>query len=369
MTTRIPWLMLILAAAAVAEAQDPATRADDLPSVSAARGNLKVWRAATAKVEPVKAVVQVGLSDRVGTETGDHATLATDGDILISLKGVKVDRERGLSIERTNGRLLFRLHEGKAVLESFRSDLYVETPHGRIEAKQAYFLIEVTDSATRVVAIDGPVTFTTSQGQAVVEPGQESLAEKGGKPSAPRPSIAEPKLREFEDSDSRHNLLQNPGFEIQMDKWKSPTSLTAGMVNPCSVDHGQRHSGRWALRVKIAPNTYGESEAYLLGQTAPLKSGRRYHFRAYVRIESAPGHVGGLKAAVTVRNDQMKMIATSRTEDREGSWHLMRGFFTANQPALHVTLSVLHDPKAYEGSIWADDFYLGEIPDTAPDRR
>ncbi|MBI4519612.1 MAG: hypothetical protein HY701_02150, partial [Gemmatimonadetes bacterium] len=131
------------------------TKADDLPIIAPMSGPLCVWRATAKKPERIKTSIGIAPHDRIGTPAGEYALFIVERDTLVSLKGLTVAADSGLSLEQSGDRLTLRLHEGRMALEAYGVKTTVETPHARAEGEGVYYLIEVTKSKSTVTVSDG----------------------------------------------------------------------------------------------------------------------------------------------------------------------------------------------------------------------
>src|SRR5262245_11909002 len=205
--------MIWRAALLLAVAAQDTTQSGSLPAVRPVRGDLLHWRSGEGKAAPLTKEARVAPADRLGTRDGDYATLTTESGTIVSLRGVRAAAERGLGIERREGKLIFRVFEGKLAVQTFEEGIKVETPQGQLTAGQSHFIIEVEKEKVRVIPVDGSVTFTNSLGSVVVEPGRETVVEPGKKPTPPKATDVAKATEEFNRLEASFNLIKNPGFE------------------------------------------------------------------------------------------------------------------------------------------------------------
>lgn len=342
-------LRVLLVAAAIL-LQDPPTRPEDFPTVRPVLGELRAWRAAAKRAEAVREETPVHPDDRLGTARDQAATFAAPGDTLVTLRGVETGPDKGLSIERVDKRLTLKLREGRLVLESVEADIEVETAQGRAVAKKAYFLIEARESSTRVVVLDGQITFRNSLGAVTVGAGQETSASKDGAPQEPK--AASP--RDLVDPEAPRNLIQNPGFEA-----RTLAPWTSGEGSVPSLDTTRRHSGDRSIRLDIAGS--GPGRKYLsFRQSVEVVPGRRYLLRAYVLSECRAGRfqpVIDLEGATEEKGKR-----SSWDDDATGRWVMRRTILVAKERTLLVSLEAKAEADRFEGSVWGDDFFLCELP-------
>lgn len=358
-------MRILLALSAIVLAQDPGTATGELPTVRPVYEALAVWKAATRKVEAVGPGLRVTPGDRLGAPGGAYACFAVEGDNLISLRGVVAAEDKGLSLERHGARLVAKLFEGKLLVETFQSEIRVETAHGRIEAKTAAFLVEVSGGKTRVVALDGTLTFSNTLGSVKVEAGKESVAEGQSAPTAPAPAKPESD-RDLTGPPPVRNLIRNPGFEEGLKFWNPRFDSKA----PCaSLDEESPFSGRRCVRLDVSNRVFGPGKKpghWLgFGVGVELKVGRRYLLRVYLRTDVRSGRgvplvtVGGVAGPSIFRPAPLS----------DGTWQLVRGIVRATQTDGRIAIEADTGTESYDLQIRADDFALVELPDLPDAKR
>lgn len=357
-------MRILLALSAIVLAQDPGTTTGELPTVRPVYETLAVWKAATGKVEAVGPGLRVTPGDRLGAPGGAYACFAVEGDNLISLRGVVAAEDKGLSLERHGAKLVAKLFDGKLLVESFQSEIQVETAHGRIEAKTAAFLVEVSGGKTRVVALDGTLTFSNTLGSVKVEAGKESVAESESAPTAPAP--AKPGAdKDLTGPPPARNVIRNPGFEEGLKFW-NPRSDSK---TPCtSLDEEIAYTGRRSVHLDVSNRVFGpgRKSSHWLGfsQALELKPGHRYLLRVYVRTDARAGKgvplvtIGGVESPSIFRPAPLS----------DGTWQLVRGIVRANKADGAISIEADISSESYDFQIRADDFALVELPDPPPKR-
>lgn len=348
--------MTLLLLAALLLPQD--TTPEDRILVRSMSGALRVWHAGTDKIEAAGAETRVAVADRLGTAKNEHASFVTEGDTMVGLKGVLVGREKGLALERSGKKLLLKLVDGKVVLESFESEVVLETPHGRVEGKGAYFFVEVTEKATRVVAIDGQLTFTNTLGTVVLEPEHVAVAQADRKPSDPKAAAVAEEVREFSAADATQNLLKNPGFENGLQNWASDNP---DKRRTATLERSLAHSGKQSARIEVSARIYEKEKPVWLPfhQDVEVVPGRRYLVRAYLRTENRTGSVvPKLKVGYSEGEPECRTPC-------EKAWKMARVIFTAKDPTARIFFCVEIPLDSYDGMLWADDFFLTELPEPA----
>ncbi len=344
-----------LALLALLQPQD--TRPEELPAIRPVAGDLKVWRAATGGIDAVKQEVRVAPADRIGTAGGEYACLLiTEGEGLVSLKGIKAGKDRGLGLERAKGGLVLKVYDGKVTLETFATEIVVQTPQGEVRGKQAYFYIEVAEDKTKVVSIEGTVTFANDLGGVDVGPGEEATAAAGKKPSEPRKS--DPRaLREI--FDAPQNRLANPGFETEAKGWDLPTDNRFW-----SFDRELVHTGARSACFEVTPKHFaGRRDGGLACQRGiAVTQGRRYIVRAYVYLRTVKGSVSATLSFMPLEEGGDRDGLWTKTPLRENAWTMLRLVGTAKRPTMDVSISFQIRSDDYEARIWADDVALIELP-------
>lgn len=332
------------------------TPAEFIP-VQVLNGNLQAWRAAGDKVEPLEKSGRVAPADRMGTLNGEAAKFTTEGALVVQLRGIKVSSGKGLGLERKGGRLALRLFKGTVVVESYESEIELETPFGKVGGKEVYFVATVDEKSTKVVALEGRVTLTNDLGSVTLGEGTSSEADAGKAPTAPRPSSA----REVEAARAieEGNLVRNPGFENRLEDWKIE-------YLPIIDDPQTFHSGRRSMKVwfKDYPANQPIFPPKLVKGT--LKAGSRYLFRFYVRTENFLN--AGKPAEIKVvldrkgKGDNVESQFHYMVPASEGAWSVHRFMVEATTTDFWVGMYCGNGPGTYSGTIWYDDFYLGEFP-------
>lgn len=338
-------------------AQDTTTAPVDVIPVQVVSGNLQAWRAAGDKVEPIEKSGRVTPADRLGTAGGDPARFSTEGSLVVQLRGIKVSGGKGLALERRGGTLALKLYKGTVVVESYESAIEIDTPFGKVQGKEVYFLATVDEKSTRVVALEGKVSFTNDMGTVTVGEGMSSEAESGRAPLTPRASSGgDVEIgRAVED----RNLISNPGFENRLQDWK-PDYIP--VYDDTKVFRTGRSSAR-SVPKDFPPNQPIFPPRLLKGV---LKPGSKYLFRFYVRTEgfTAAGKPAEFKIVLDRsgtgkgRETQMHHLIPAS----EGAWTVHRFMFDATSPDFWFALYCGDPAGPYNGLLWFDDFYLAEFP-------
>lgn len=337
--------------------QDTTAAPAEFIPVQIVSGNLQAWRAAGDKVEPIEKSGRVTPADRLGTLNGDPARFSTEGSLVVQLRGIKVSSGKGLALERRGGTLAMKLYKGTLVVESYESEIELETPFGKVQGKEVYFLATVDEKSTKVVALEGKVTFTNDLGSVTLGEGTSSGAEAGKSPTTPKASSA----AEVETARAleERNLISNPGFENRLQDWK-PDYIK--FFDDTKVFHSGRSSG------KAVAEGYPSNQPLVPARTLTgvLKPGTRYLFRFYTRSEgfNASGKPGEFKLVLD-RSGQNKGRDTSThylIPSSDGAWTVHRFMFEATTPDLWFAMYCGDQKAPYNGVVWVDDFFLGEFP-------
>jgi len=344
------FVALVWAGAVLMGAQDPGTTSEELPSIRAVQGDLHVWTAAKDKLTPVTEPLRVTPLDRIGTRKDKYAMLATQDGSLISLSEVEVGRERGLALERTKDKLVIKLYKGKIAVETFQTGLRVETPNGVVEGGRACCVVQVDGKKTKVFALDETLTFVNSLGTVKLEPGQESTAEKTTKPSDPKPADVDRAMSE----NTPASLIRNPGFEEGLKDWNLEQQ---GGKDSTTLESGLSHSGRQCARLEVSNRIYGTSCSGWLGfkQSLRLTPGKKYLFRAYLRLETREGTV---KPYFSIAP---QAVTRWTPELSEKTWIRVGGAFTPDTEAARISVEVDPPSGRFDAVLWVDDFMLLEI--------
>jgi hypothetical protein len=320
-------------------------------------GTLSVWRPGPNSTEKLEKSARVSSRDRLGTASGDTARFAIEGPLIVLVKGVRVAPQKGLSLERKDGKMILQFHNGTLVVESYESDIELLTPHGKVSGKEVHFIVTADESSTRVVSMAGSPTFSNDLGEVTIAEGQSSQADKGKAPSKPKTAArAESEVARAMEADA--NLIPNPGFEDGLTGWKTT-------YPPIQEDIQVVHGGKRSCKCPIKAE--GQSEPVLPPRTLKgvLKPGARYLVRFYVRTEAyrCNGKPGMLKFAFDPgRALDSDTAVHSLFEASEGAWSVRRYPFEAKGTDFAFAVYTSTEGGAYSGTVWFDDFFLAEFP-------
>lgn len=334
-------------------AQDP-TVAEKDPQVRPSWGRLYLRRSGKPRNERVEKEVRIGRFDRLGTRPDEGAVFLVDEEILVSLFGVEAGEDAGLVLERDRAGIQFKIVKGRIVVESFRADVRVETPNGTVRTKGGYFFVQIERTRTRVVALEGKLSFTNSLGTAELVGGQESTARRGERPTAAKAASSDP-LRGLVPAGVIPNVVRNPGFEQGMDHWYLEDR---GGAERAWIDETQAKSGRRSLRFEVSNRLYGSApsgEWIGFRQSVPLVPGKKYLIRAYLRLERIKGDV---KPFLTVSTRSGPRWYAKGPDKK---WLRAGGVFTAKEGDTRLSMEVDVGSKEYDCRIWLDDLFISPI--------
>ena len=333
------------------------TKPDELPLVEPVSGTLQVWRG--EKAETIEKAMRVAASDRLGTPGGNPARFSIESSLLVVLKGIAIAKDKGLAIERKVTKIVLKVFKGTVALESFGSEIELETPAGKVEAgKKVYFIATVDEQGTKIVVLEGKLTFTNDLGSVTVSEGQSSESGEKKAPTKPHTTVAGDGdwVRAAEEPS---NLLKNPSFEQGFEDWPLDASFSA------KIERQVVKSGEKSYRVDVKGP---QSNPILPMKTAKgvLKKGSKYLVRCFVRSENfqRDGKAAKLKIGIDP-SGKGSMTDTKlhfEFDGSEGAWVARRMTFEATGPDVAICAYLGTDPGAYTGTVWFDDFYLGEIP-------
>ncbi|MBI2931729.1 MAG: hypothetical protein HYY16_08760 [Planctomycetes bacterium] len=351
-------LLLLPAALMGATPQDPQTTDESFPFVRTVSGDLRIWRGGAAASTLLKEE-RVPPSARLGTSQGEHASFSTEGETLISLKGVRVGRDKGIGIERRDKKLLFKLWDGKIAVDAYEADVIVETPHGLVEGAKVCLLVEADPNGMTVVSIDGELTLSNSLGSVKIKAGEKSAVPKGKPPvEATRADM----LRETRRFEMVRNLVRNPGFEDELKYWEAGNDNNK---NFAVIDTKLAAWGRRCARLQISSRALGARPEWLpFRQPVKLEKGKRYLARAYLRTETT---LGQIQPVLALEPDGAKSMESwfSREVSCENKWKRAQMIFIAQDTLYNIRISS-NTSEEVEGVILADEFYLGELDAGAP---
>jgi len=351
-------MRILLALALLASTQDQTVPEEGSFPVQTLSGTLSIWRPGPNVIEKLEKAAHVSSRDRLGTATGDTARFSTDGPLVVLVKGVRVAPQKGLSLERKGGTMILQFHNGTLVVESYESPIELLTPHGKVSGKEVHFIVTADESSTRVVSLAGSPTFSNDLGEVTVGEGQSSQADRGKAPSKPKGAgRADTEVARAMESES--NLLPNSGFEDGLTGWKAT-------YPPLQEDAQVLRTGKRSCRCPI--KLEGQSEPVLPPRMLKgvLKPGARYLMRFYVRTEAfrCNGKPGGLKFALDPNGRAAGADNAIHVlfEGSEGAWSARRLSFEATGPDLIFAVYTSNEQGSYTGTVWFDDFFLGEFP-------
>lgn len=337
--------------------QETTTAPAEFIPIQVTSGNLSVWRSAGDKVESMEKSGRVAPTDRLGTANGESARFSTEGAIVVQLRGIRVAGGKGLAVERKGGKIALKLYKGTVVVESYESEIELETPFGKVGGKEIYFVATVDEKSTKVVALEGKVTFTNDLGTVTVGEGMTSDADGGKAPAPPRPSS--PREVEAARAVEEGNLIRNSGFENRLEDWKIE-------YLPILDDPQMARTGRRSMKatIKDYPPNQPIFPPKLVRGT--LKPGSRYLFRFYLRTENftAAGKPAELKAVLDPKGkgDAVPSRFHHLVPASEGTWSVQRFMVEATTPDFWFAMYCADAPGPYAGTLWYDDFYLAEFP-------
>jgi hypothetical protein len=349
--------MRILLLLALLATQDQTVPEESLFSVQTLSGTLSAWRPGPNTTEKLEKSARVSSRDRLGTPSGETARFATEGPLVVLVKGVRVAPQKGLSLERKDGKMILQFHNGTLVVESYESPIDLLTPHGKVSGKEVHFIVTADESSTRVVSLAGSPTFSNDLGEVTIAEGQSSQSDKGKAPSKPKPAgRAESEVARAMEAES--NLIPNAGFEDGLTGWKTN-------YPPIQEETVIVRTGKRSCRCPIKLD--GQSEPVLPPRTLKgvLRPGARYLVRFYVRTEAfrCNGKPGTLKFAFDpARALDSDTAVHTPFEASEGAWSARRYAFEAKGPDFAFAVYTSTEQGVYSGTVWFDDFFLAEFP-------
>lgn len=365
MTQGIGAAVLAVLLAGPLRVQDQATQTQSSAEVLPLSGDLQVWRHRTKKPEKLATRTVVLPEDRIGSTAGGVSRFSI-GDVVLILRGVEATGNGGLSAQYSGRKLLLKLHKGSAVVESIEADVSVETPHGKVEGKTVYFLLEVLNDRSRVVAIDGPLAFTTPLGQLTLESGESASADGKKPPAKSRDTVVDLTLPST--AESGINLVQNPGFEDDLTEWLGAEHQGRKLL---SVDDKIFLGGKKAGRITLPNIVLGKDTGRWLlfeGHYGVLKAGSRYLFRTWVRAENytCDGKEGTITLALSwsVKDQAFKGEFRKTVPVAPGAWKCIRFFVTPQADGFELYVLPGIEGKPVNGTLWFDDFFLAPLPES-----
>jgi hypothetical protein len=361
------------------------TTPDRLPEVAPLSGEILIWRAQSKKADKATQVSKVTPQDRVGTVGGSLGRISIDAGCVVTLKGVTATEGDGLSVDRAGKTLTVRLHHGRILVETFSVDLALETPQGRVEAKSAYFLAEVSRESTRIVAIDGELKTSNDLGKMDVGGGETVVLRKGAEPAKGPPADPDKDLAGAAAAEEPFNLIKNPGFELDLKEW---ASLRYANKPLATIDDKVVHGGKKSVRIQF-PNIALSSDVvpldasgggltalYTLLDPKTLKTGARYLLRFWVRtenyaIDGKPRPFSFMARGLVLPENKGQFFSTCPCPSAEKKWRCVRYVLEAEPPGANQF--GINFPSfssgVFSGTIWLDDFFLAPFPAKPEEKR
>ena len=362
-------------------AQD-ATLPDKLPEVNPLSGDIVVLRPATKKIERMTQVSKLSPQDRVGTTGGTPGRVSIDTGCLVTLRGVTAAEGEGLSVARVGKTLVVRLHHGHLLVETFAVEMALETPHGRIDAKSAYFLAEVGPETTRVIVIDGELKVSNDLGKLDVGSGDSAVIRKKAEPAKAPRGDSEKDLADAAAIEEPFNLIKNPGFEQDLKEWSSHRYANKPLA---TIDDKVVHRGKKSVRIQLPdialfPPTIpldpvGETNCafYTMQDAKVLKQGGRYLLLFWIRTENftvngqpAPFKFLARGLAFPDMSPAAK-YSVCACPPAEKKWVCARFVVEARLAGDkdRFGMNLPDGPSGsgiFGGSVWLDDFFLAPLP-------
>ena len=391
MLTRVRRMSGILSAAALlgltsAFAQDP-TLPDKLPELNPLSGEVVVLRASGKKAERVTQVSKISPQDRVGTTAGGPGRISIETGCVVTLRGVTAAEGEGLTVARVGKTLTVKLHHGNVLVETFAVEMSLETPHGTVDAKSAYFLAEVGRDSTRIVVLDGELKISNDLGKIDVGSGDTVVVKKKTELTKGTPAEAARELADAAAIEEPFNLIRNPGFENDLKEWSSHRVANKPLT---TVDERIFHRGRKSARIQlpdtslfpptVPPDAGGETNAafYTVQDARVLKQGARYLLRFWIRTENftvngEPAPFKFLSRALAFPDmSPLAKYSVITCPSAERKWVCVRFVVEARLTGDkdHFGLNLPDGPPGsgvFGGSVWLDDFFLAPLPPVSPE--
>jgi hypothetical protein len=358
------------------QAQD-ATTPDRLPELGPLSGEILIWRPQTKRAEKLAQAAKVTPQDRVGTPGGNLGRVSIDAGCVVTLKGVTATEGDGLSVERVGKTLTVRLHHGRILVDTFAVDLALETPQGRVEAKSAYFLAEVSRESTRLIAIDGELKISNDLGKVDVGAGDTVVVRKGAEPAKGPPADPDRDLAGVAAAEEPFNMIKNPGFELDLKDW---SSLRYANKPLATIDDKVLHGGKKSVRIQfpniaLTPDVVptdaageGQTALYTLLDGKAIKAGARYLLRFWIRtedytIDGKPAALSFLSRGLVLPEGKGGFFSKCLCPPAQKKWRCVRFVLEGEAGNNRYGLNFPDlDKGAFSGSIWLDDFFLAPLP-------
>ena len=354
---------------------------DRLPEVHPLSGDIMVLRSQSKKADRLAQPSRIAPQDRVGTAGGTPGRISIDTGCLVTLRGVTAAEGEGLSVDRIGKKITVRLHHGNVLVETFAVEIALETPHGKVDAKAAYFLAEVGRESTRIIAIDGELKVTNDLGSMDVGTGDTVVLRKKNELAKGPAADPERDLAGAAAAEEPFNLIRNPGFELDLKEWSSHRYQNKPLA---TIDEKIVHRGKKSVRIQLPdislfPPTVpfdgsGETNSafYTLQDAKVLKAGARYLLRFWIRTENyaVNGQPVGFKfLSRGLALPEMSPAAKYSNlvcPSAEKKWVCVRFVVEARVGDKERFGMNLPDgpPESgvFSGTVWLDDFFLAPLP-------
>jgi hypothetical protein len=355
---------------------------DRLPEINPLSGDIVVLRPPSKKPERVTQVSKIAPLDRVGTVGGSPGRISIDAGCLVTLRGVTAAEGEGLSVDRVGKTVTVRLHHGHILVETFAVEMALETPHGRVDAKSAFFLAEVGRESTRIVVIDGELKVSNDLGKMDVGTGDTVVLRKKTELAKGPPADPERDFAGAAAAEEPFNLLRNPGFELDLKEW---SSHRAGNKPFATIDEKIVHRGKKSVRIQlpdvslfpptVQPDALGETNSafYTMQDGKVLKPGGRYLLRLWIRTENFA--VNGQPAAFKFLSRGLAFpdmapgarYSLCTCPPAEKKWTCVRFVVEARVQGDkdRFGMNLPDGPPGsgvFSGTVWLDDFFLAPLP-------
>jgi hypothetical protein len=365
--------------------QETTAMPDRTPEINPLSGDILIWRAQSRKAEKVTQIAKVTPLDRVGTLGGSLGRISIDAGCVVTLKGVTATEGDGLSVDRVGKTLTVRLHHGRILVETFAVDLALETPQGRVEAKSAYFLAEVSRESTRIVVIDGDLKISNDLGKMDLGSGETITVRKGTEPVKGPAADPDRDLAGVAAAEEPFNLIKNPGFEVDLKDW---APLRYANKSLATLDDKVVHGGKKSVRIQI-PNIPLSSDVvpldaagggltalYTLLDPKILKTGTRYLLRFWLRtenyaIDGKPVPFSFVGRGLVLPENKGQFFSTCACPSAEKKWRCVRFVLEAEPPGNNqfgINFPAF-SAGSFSGTVWLDDFFLAPLPAKPEEKR
>lgn len=317
-------------------------------------GEVRVWRAASGKIQSLRNPDQVAPEDRLGA--AQMARVWVNGRWIVSLKSVSPGKSSGVSLTKKGSKLIVNVAACGAGIETFGAEAELKSAHAVVNTKSGFVAIESSEDKDIICALDGEVEVGNDRGKVKAEAGQTVLVPKGRAPEPPKAG-AVAVLAWTAQAVGAATVFPNGNYEQGLTGW----SLSSAKGVKMQIDERVVFTGRKSLRVDFQQF---KKDINFPCPARPLqvKKGQSYLLQVFVmtknyKVSGRPGKLG-VQVAFDVAHTS---VVKSEPVSCEGGWRCLRLAFTAQENDIIAGVR-WEDGSPHDGTVWFDDWSLVVLP-------